>query len=289
MGQDFSGKRIRGKSFSARDLQDGSFENADIRSANLSNVNLRNSSFKNAKFGIAPFWFITLFVSLIILAALASLIVAYTSTLVIVPEDTKPLQIVLESCLPLSITLLVLFVMARQGVGAALSCLSIFIAAIVPIFAAVAQYDSGSTTEYIVGQVAGRSFGLAGTIAGIIMSGAIVASGLAIGNRWLLAVLGVVALPVAIAAIDEGIGNKVNAIDWPLAISLNVLVFSLSIHIGFRAIKGDAKFQVIQALAIRFATFKGTRFKGANLTDADFSSATLKGADFTGAKLTRTC
>jgi len=283
-----SSSKLSGKTFKGKSLENRVFDNADIRGVNFSGADLRGASFKQAKAGITTFWFSLLVVLLMLLTGVASLIVAYATALVVVPRDVTAIQLLFETCLPLVITLFILFIIWRQGFGAALLFLSLFIAATVPIVAAVAQYEAGSATENIVSQVVGRSLGLTGMIAGIVMTGTIVASGLALGNRLLVMGLGVVAVPVAIAAIDEGIGDKVNGIDWPLAIVVTLLVFSLTIHVGHQAIEGDRKFRLLQVLAIRFATIKGTSFCGANLTDADFTAGKLKGADLRKSNLTRT-
>ena len=63
----------------------------------------------------------------------------------------------------------------------------------------------------------------------------------------------------------------------------------LGIYIGWRALSKDKKFTSIRDLAIAFAAKGGTSFRGADLTDANFTEATLKSADFRGANLTRTC
>ncbi len=62
----------------------------------------------------------------------------------------------------------------------------------------------------------------------------------------------------------------------------------LGTYIGWRALVKDKKFISIRNLAIAFAAKGGTSFRGANLTDANFTEATLKSADFRGANLTRT-
>ncbi|MBV8887567.1 MAG: pentapeptide repeat-containing protein [Chroococcidiopsidaceae cyanobacterium CP_BM_RX_35] len=60
-------------------------------------------------------------------------------------------------------------------------------------------------------------------------------------------------------------------------------------YIGWRTVAGDEKFALIRSITIAFAATGGTSFRGADLTNADFTSATLKSTDFRGAILTRTC
>ncbi|MDF5732692.1 MAG: pentapeptide repeat-containing protein [Rhizonema sp. PD38] len=71
--------------------------------------------------------------------------------------------------------------------------------------------------------------------------------------------------------------------------SNRIAIIASGIYVGWQAIYGDKKYQLIQALAIGIVAKKGTSFRGANLTDADFTQATLKSVDFRKAILTRTC
>ncbi|NJN96948.1 MAG: pentapeptide repeat-containing protein [Anaerolineales bacterium] len=54
------------------------------------------------------------------------------------------------------------------------------------------------------------------------------------------------------------------------------------------AIAGDKRFDWLWKIYLRVAVSGGTRFNGADLTDADFTAAALKGADFKEAKVIRT-
>jgi len=81
---------------------------------------------------------------------------------------------------------------------------------------------------------------------------------------------------------------------WSLLISVMVgTILALSIlllgtYIGWRALVKDEQFTSIRDLAITFVAKGGTSFRGANLTDANFTEAILKNADFTDANLTIT-
>ncbi|MBD0265520.1 MAG: pentapeptide repeat-containing protein [Tolypothrix sp. Co-bin9] len=62
-----------------------------------------------------------------------------------------------------------------------------------------------------------------------------------------------------------------------------------SIYINWRAIKGDQKHSLIRKIAIAFAATGGTSFRGADLTNANFTQATLKSTDFRKAILICSC
>ncbi len=87
-----------------------------------------------------------------------------------------------------------------------------------------------------------------------------------------LAVAGAVAVAVAVAGAVAG------------AVAF---VFLLA-YIGWRAIKGDERDAWIRSFAIIFAAIGGTSFRGADLTDANFTGAKLKSTDLRKAILIRT-
>jgi uncharacterized protein YjbI with pentapeptide repeats len=79
---------------------------------------------------------------------------------------------------------------------------------------------------------------------------------------------------------------------WPFLTSvaaetiLATSILLLGTYIGWRSLAGEKKFTAVQNLAVTFIAKGGTSFRGANLTDANFTEAILKNADFTDANLT---
>ncbi|MBV6628017.1 MAG: pentapeptide repeat-containing protein [Rivularia sp. (in: Bacteria)] len=69
-----------------------------------------------------------------------------------------------------------------------------------------------------------------------------------------------------------------------------ISIAGLGFYVGWQAIKGNEKYAFVVNATVAATSFwmRGTSFRGANLTDADFSDATLKGVDFSDANLTRT-
>ncbi len=86
--------------------------------------------------------------------------------------------------------------------------------------------------------------------------------------------------------IQAGLGAFAFAFAFAFAGAGAVVLFST--YISWRALKGDPKHALIRNIAVAFAAFKGTSFRSANLTDADFTATTLKSTDFRKAILTRT-
>ena len=271
-----------------QDLRNEDFSNVNIKGINFRHANLTHANFRNAKAGISLAWLILLVACLFCLAILTSWILSYAASVAVVPFENKLIYLVFEAFLPFGTALVLLAIILFRGLGFTLAIWGLAIVIIVILIASIAQFELGSILADIVGQVIMRSIGLFGTIAGIATGSLVFASGLTIGNQWLLIPLGLVALLTSIFGIEEGIGSVVNPIDWPLAVSLTLINFALVIYISFQAVKGNPKFRIVQTFAIGFATLKGTRFNGANLTDADFTNANLKNTDFRSADLTRT-
>jgi hypothetical protein len=75
----------------------------------------------------------------------------------------------------------------------------------------------------------------------------------------------------------------VGAVTWTVAVA------GLSAYVSWRFLAGDEKHAFVWRVAIALAAIGGTKFRRADLTDADFTGATLKNTDFRRANLTRSC
>ncbi|MFB2898421.1 pentapeptide repeat-containing protein [Aerosakkonemataceae cyanobacterium BLCC-F50] len=53
----------------------------------------------------------------------------------------------------------------------------------------------------------------------------------------------------------------------------------INFYAGLKAVAVDEKFALVRTIAVALAAIGGTSFRGANLTDADFSGAILKNTD----------
>jgi uncharacterized protein YjbI with pentapeptide repeats len=105
------------------------------------------------------------------------------------------------------------------------------------------------------------------------------------------------AFPVIVALAIAALGGKEGVKGTPsttLSLSLvmtgviSIALIALSVYISIRAMAGDRRYRLIRAISISLCTSLGTSFRGANLTDADFTQATLPYTDFRKATLKRT-
>jgi uncharacterized protein YjbI with pentapeptide repeats len=186
------------------------------------------------------------------------------------------------------------FVTLRQGLGAGLRSVAMAAVLAAALAAALAvaltATGPGMLTEALTGRGAlGGALGGAGAWAGTLAGILAVAWALAVAEILAGAVAGILAGilagAVAVAGAWAGVGTVVVAVAvaWAVATTL------LGVYVARRTLAGDEQFALIRMLAVAFASTRGTSFRGADLTDADFTSATLKNTDFIGANLTRTC
>lgn len=75
----------------------------------------------------------------------------------------------------------------------------------------------------------------------------------------------------------------VGAVTWTVALA------GLCAYVSWRFFAGDEKQAFVWKVAIALAAMGGTKFRKADLTDANFTRATLKNTDFRRATLTRVC
>lgn len=101
---------------------------------------------------------------------------------------------------------------------------------------------------------------------------------------------------MAIATITTGIIAR-NGLRTPLlrnyiliatSIILPATLVLIATHIGKKTFAEDEKYDVLRQIAIFILCFGGPSFRGADLTNTNFSYATLKSADFSFAKIDRT-
>ena len=129
--------------------------------------------------------------------------------------------------------------------------------------------------------------GLVGVITGILdmALGVAIAKTIILPNPKILT--SAIAFLGAILGIFMGV-RQTGAGAFFIAGILAIITIVLGTHIGFQAISNNQKYWLIRWLAITIVASGGTKFIGANLTDADFTQANLTHTDFSNANLTRT-
>ncbi|MGB0560376.1 MAG: pentapeptide repeat-containing protein [Spirulinaceae cyanobacterium] len=209
----------------------------------------------------------------LIMSAISGFFVWYPAVLIASIFDSTNLEEhVMAGRISLAVILVLVFVVIRRGVVAVAVAFALAIAIagaivltgaeVVSIFItlaiALAIAIAGAGAVAVVGAVAGAVAGV-GALAGAI---AIAGVGAVAGARAL-----------AVAVAEPGVKT------------VAFLLTGLNIYLVWRAMCGDPRDPWIRSTAIAFAAWRGTSFRGANLTNADFTAAQLKCCDFRPGKV----
>jgi uncharacterized protein YjbI with pentapeptide repeats len=262
-GADYRGRDLRGLSFRNQNLDNADFREADLRGADFTGASLRGTDFTGAHLGIRrPIAF------LILLTAAAVAAAAGASSAVVAGEFRERFQsseweVLASAGVAACIAVAFLALLFWRGPRDALLFLPVAIVAgvvaSVIIKNAFGSYDVVFTLSTIGILLV---FALA-VLAGIL--GRIVASTFGL---LILAALSLAA-GVATGLLHGGIAA--------LVLSVFMAV------VAKRALRQDERDRPIQRIAYRIFTMRGTRFTGADLTGANFTSTALVHIDTSSA------
>ena len=280
--RDFRCVNLRGQSFKGQNLSGVDFSEADIRGTNFTNAILRSANFSYAQAGLNNYSVIGLLIISLALAALSGLASGFTSYLTV--YFFQPTNLLRNPFSPgliiLAVLAIFLIILIQQGIKAAFGALAVTLIVASVVALSGALVGSIAVLGFLVGVLAvAISISVGGAKAAIIT----VAESLVVSGA--LATVGSKAMTKLLVEDSNTIflGTELPAI------TLALVVPSLSGYIAWQALSGDEKFVPFQRIAITFITAaSGTSFRAADLTDADFTSATLLGADLRKATITRT-
>ena len=290
--RNFQGVSLRGQSFKGQDLSGANFSEADIRSTNFTGANLTGVNFSGTKCGLQRRWFILLLLLSWLLAGISgffSILASYSVSLIFA---TYNLANQISGGVSLIILVVFLILLIRQGIrvvaGAVVGTIAVVFGAAraLQLLIRVPFIGSEFAKE---GAVAGAiAFASAGTVAGAF-TGA-VAGALAIAFTDILASAGTGAVAGAIALAIALTGARAGAIfveAGAVTVTVAVAVAGAGMYVGWRSVKSDERDGWLRSLAIATAAIGGTSFRGADLTEANFTRARLKSTDLRKAILTR--
>ncbi|MEH1785134.1 MAG: pentapeptide repeat-containing protein [Nostoc sp.] len=243
MALDFSGQNLRGRNFKGRkDLVGANFSYADIRGANFTNANLTSANFSHTKAGLQRRWVIFPVLLSWFSSGFAGFYLFLCGYLVSLIFDTAKLRN--QICGWTMLILLIVFfsLMIYRGVRTTSQEINLMLFLFLAFPLAI-------------------PFAYAGTFA--------ICCGIVGVFAFAFAFVGVFNLAFLTA------GSTALIVDTTVAGT----VVLLNIYVGWRAMKGDEKYSSLRNIAIAFAATGGTSFRGANLTNADFTQATLKSTD----------
>ncbi len=283
----FRGQSLRGKDLSHADLRGFDFGSATLVGANLSHI----------RAGIRPPSQVGLSAGALLLAAMSGLVIGFSSAMgpFIANLSTYEFIVLQQRVLPLiaiGLFSLMLLVLLKRGLGAVLATFALAVAFLTALVATM--FPSARVAAATILMMLTIGAGVAGVIA------------LAASEALLLGLMGMhavwAALLVAIAGTIPGIAEGVfGGITQPnsafrdasptsllIAGTLATGTLATGVYIGRRAMAGDRRYTLLRVLTIGILTRMGTSFRGANLTDADFTGALLGNTDLRDATLVRT-
>ena len=281
MVYEFPNASLRELNFRSKDLTEADFSGADIRGADFTDAILIGANFQKAKTGLSKKWTIGLGLAVFILALLAGLISGYETYFIgnlIADIETQIFGTVFSIILIATLTVIYL-----RGIGATLAILLEILACGAIVTSAF--LPSTPTGAILAFGAQFTALSLAGTIAGIANMSIAVAIARSLMWRGALIFTSITALLGIIFGVILGGANDISYIVSSL---IAITVIASGTYVGSQAIQGNRKYTLIQSIAIAAISQGGTKFRRANLTDANFTAATLKSADFRQAKLTRT-
>ncbi|MBT9312549.1 pentapeptide repeat-containing protein [Leptothoe kymatousa] len=281
--RDFKGVSLRGQSFKGKDLSGADFSEADIRSTNFTNANLTEVNFSEAKAGLQRRWAAGLVVASLLLYGVLCF---STGALYIYISFLSPINL-----LALIASVAIIFLFLRKGIG--LSTLALTMAPTVFLIALSSRvgaelFGNLFLSIFLVFATFSTTFSFM-VVCAFAVSFAIVET----ASMAMLTVLTVTAVAIGIGIVLALVTTSEPDSIFRLYSSLvgviaTVFFVRVSAYIARRALKGDIRDSWIRSIALALSATGGTSFRGATLTDADFSQSLLKSTDFRRAVLMRT-
>jgi hypothetical protein len=277
--RDFRNQNLRGRSFAGQDLSGANLSGADIRGADFTQANLQNTNFTGVKAGILPekklLIFLASVVASLMLGGLAGWVDAFVELEFHNSDGFGGIAPSISSKWVVLLILLVFGFVAQRfgmlagfsfftvallivGVGAFVTTFFVSIAAAIVMAITIVVFIAAVTAVIVI-------LSLTTALAVSMSAGAVVLAAFTPVFAW-----------VAVPSAQES------------AVVLAIVVTLLSAYIGWCAYHGDERHRELRAIAEIFATRHGTNFRGADLTNADFSQARLKGSNFNEAIFNRT-
>ncbi|MEM8809927.1 MAG: pentapeptide repeat-containing protein, partial [Cyanobacteria bacterium P01_G01_bin.38] len=300
--RDFRGESLRGQNFKGKDLSGSDFSGADIRSTNFTNANLTGANFAQAKAGLQRRWTAGLLVCSLLWSVVPGFLSVFFGYVVAFIFQIGNFGDQWVGWVAITVSMLLFFI--------------IFIPALIVQYKHIVTVLGEGDAVFKVFGGAGTLSGLgAGLIVGLIASvvwqeddsvvfagpfiGMLVGSLLGIFLGWITVslasifivtgiLIGIFAVTVTVTVSLVGVFATAGVVVGTFVGILAVTSMFVSVYIGWRVFRRDKRNFWIWPTAVAFAAIGGTSFRGADLTDANFSQARLRSADFRRSWLIRT-
>ena len=278
-GESYQGN-LRGANFKGQDLSGQNFSQADIRGANFAKAILTGANFSHAKAGLSVSWKIGLITIAVAISLLSGLITGYSAALLSNIWTSGSARFLFGAIASISLIAL-LAIALLQGIGGLLAtCAEILAACLIAILAFLPDSRANLSVD-----VQFAALAITGSLAGAgnVAIGIAIARLVPLWNPKFLITL------VATLGILLGTAlGKVQELGYVIALPIALASVLTGEVVGWLAVSGKEKYRPIVFLAKTLVTKGGTSFRGANLTNANFTQTVLKNTDFRQAILSRT-
>ena len=278
-GESYQGN-LRGANFKGQDLSGQNFSQADIRGANFAKAILTGANFSHAKAGLSVSWKIGLITIAVAISLLSGLITGYSAALLSNIWTSGSARFLFGAIASISLIAL-LAIALLQGIGGLLAtCAEILAACLIAILAFLPDSRANLSVD-----VQFAALAITGSLAGAgnVAIGIAIARLVPLWNPKFLITL------VATLGILLGTAlGKVQELGYVIALLIALVSVLTGEVVGWLAVSGKEKYRPISFLAKTLVTKGGTSFRGANLTDANFTQTVLKNTDLRQAILSRT-
>lgn len=266
--QDLSGMSFRGKNLSGVD-----FSGSDIRGADFTDATLRGAQFVRVRAGLLWHHAIVLFGLMLAGAALLGVLAGVIGVVVELRPQISGLELTITQWTVFIVLMVFSFTAVQFGIGLGFI---VFVSAFF-ITAAFGLISPGAMSVAAVLAVAITAASFIAAVATLaILVGA--AAALAFNSAVAVLVVGVFTMTLAVAVATTQATTSTLA-----TASIALAVMS---YIAWRALHGDPRHVLLRRAAIALGVRWGTSFRGADLTNADFSQTRLQSIDFSRALLT---
>jgi uncharacterized protein YjbI with pentapeptide repeats len=290
-------QRHRDRSYRNReDLGGRDFSHADIRGADFTNAYLVGANFSNSKTGLQPHWLVGLAIFTLLLSVIAGCISGFIGILIVrlpIPDACSNhmwFEGLLSGAISLFACVFACLLLIQKGAKYALSVFSLLLAGAIILALVIAS----NSLVHILATAIVQPLIVAGILTGIICVAIVWAVVVTIFNKLLtFTFIAPTFFLGAISGIHQALDGFTRSDELKIFILLATCVllfalFNLSVYIGVRIQRGDEQYHRLQTIALYLSTRKGTSFRGADLTNANFTNAILKHADLTSAILKHT-
>lgn len=256
----------QGKSFKKQIIPGADFNGADLRGTDFTEAILTNANFTKCKTGLKTSSAVFIFIFALIISLLSGYIAMLTGATV--QQMLKSGDPKIETSAYIVTCLMIVFILLAIWKGGKNTLVSIIVTIAAVLLTGLVSYLSG------IGSGIGSLYASLALILFVLM---IIVGTIARASAGTLS-SNIIFLIVAVGGgmFGKSLGGGLGTV---------ILAVSCAI-ISKRVLSGKGNFPLIEKTAMKVGTFFGTKFKNADLTNADFSESTIKNTDFSGAKLT---